>query len=309
MGLRGVSKASVSEQMSQLGIRGDALIEQVRQASGVVDVRVAPGLGTNSPTKLNTIGARSLGEATESLLNRGKVQVVGGKVLFEGEEVTEEELEEAFKWVKKLRKTASEKYKAAKEYLKNKAQKLRASKLYQRTHKIVAKQRQKFLKKMGKGAAKKHKGGYRLARQESVGALGRVAMLREQMNHESVAEDRVVVESPYADLAISAGYLIHLIAESIMELDSEMAAKMFDVAEDAADFSETLDGVENEDDLDPEQLEALYSLMDATAQAQKVYESMGAPCAFGESDCNDDSDDDSEDDDVEEARSRGAGKK
>jgi hypothetical protein len=289
--------------MSQLGIRGDALIEQVRQASGVVDVRVAPGLGTNSPTKLHTIGARSMGEATESLLNRGKVQVVGGRVMFEGEEITEEELEEIFKWVKKARKTASEKYQAAKAYLKNKAQTLRSSKLYQRTHKIVAKQREKFIKRMGKGAAKKHKSGFRLSRESvGVGALDRVQGLREQLGHDqNTSGGATFAESPYADLAVSAGYLMHLIAESIMDIDAEIAAKLFDAAEEAADFSEQLDGIEDEDDIDPEQMETLESLMVAVSDAQRMYEDMGAPCAFSEDDDEDDDDEDDDEDDSDDS--------
>jgi hypothetical protein len=276
------NQLSVKEQLRQMGVGGDALIEQVRRSSGVVDTRVAPS-ATNSPAKLDTISARGGGAAS-----------LGSRTfIIDGETVTEEQLIEAFGWVKKIRKTAAQKLAAARKYLKSKGKLRAAAKQFYRTHKAKISKKMKVLrKKFGGAMAARHKAGYRL-QQSSVDtpAMGDVKSIRERLSTfddlQRASQD--AKPSPYEATAIEAGYLIHLIAESIAGFDGETAAKMFDVAEDAADFSEQLVGIE-EGALDGEKLKTFTSLIETAAAAQAVYEKLGCPCVFEQDDDEDDED-------------------
>jgi len=213
-----------------------------------------------------------------------------GKEIPEGIVISEEELQEAFKIVRKMIKTAGEKMQAKRTYRKVRSKsKKYAKQYYKRFKRKIAKVRKRLRKRFGGEAGlKKARGGgkKRISQKSSMDALSN---LREELsvaesrfseaaaepeNYESIEEIPV---TPYEESAIKAGLLLMYIGECFEEVDIDSAAAMFDLSDGAADLSEELRGTEFIDEETEQRLESLFI---ATAHVMKAHHELGAPMAM-----------------------------
>lgn len=183
---------------------------------------------------------------------------------------------EAFRAIKKLRKTAAMKL-AARLYRKGKKATLRvASRMYRKRNKrkILLRAKKKLKKFGAKMLAKLHKAGKRVMMQHADTAL---ANLREDLNTGG-GNDEVV--NSYEEAAFNSGMLAMHLGEVFEALgDKESAETMYSLSDIASDLSEDLEKV-GESDLSEGQEEKLRRVLDQTVKALRVWEGFGSPTLF-----------------------------
>jgi hypothetical protein len=185
--------------------------------------------------------------------------------------------EEAFRAVKKIRKSAAQKL-AARLYRKGKKAALRvASRMYRKRNKrkILLRAKKKLKKFGSKMLAKLHAAGKRVVMAHNDQAL---ANLREALNNPSAGGPDT--ENSYEEAAYNAGLLAMYLGEVFEAVgDKESAETMFSVSDIAADLSEDLEKIA-EGDLSEGQDEKLRRVLDSVTKAAKVWEGMGSPTLF-----------------------------
>lgn len=210
-----------------------------------------------------------------------------------------EELDEAFKIVKKMFKTAGEKMKGKLARKKIGLGKLRrAAKMFRKKfkRKIMKRAKKKLAKFGAAGLAKMHKMRKRIVMDEPAPAAPAVAesggekttlqQLREDLNalakpqEPQVEADQVEEDtySPYEEAAFNAGMLSCYLGE-VFELagDAESAKTMYDLSDEGADLSEMLDGFDEGDQLDEDQEQRLGKILEGVEKGLRLHEEFGHP--------------------------------
>lgn len=207
-------------------------------------------------------------------------------VVPEGSPSTEAELEEAFKMVRKLIKTAAEKMGARRAYRKTKGKAKRyAKQYYKRFKRKISKSKKRLRARFGGEAGlKKARAGGKKRIQRA--GLDLVSTLREELERaeaalaESQAEttqdtdSTEMLLSPFEEAAIKSGLVLMHVGECFDDVQADVAAAMFNLSDAAADLAEIIEGAEEISSAQEEQLERLFF---ATAKALKAHESIGSP--------------------------------
>lgn len=265
---------NLEEELQEVGLNADLALNQIERTTGLVEQR----LDENVPAfeQPDVIEAPTPGTPQHPLAAEG------------------EELDEAFKVIKKLFKTAGEKMKAKLGRKKQGLAKLRRNaKMYRRKNKRKIKKRMaKKMRKFGKaGLERLHKARKRVVMSEPEPELptldestSRIAQLREDLNSFGKVEDDVVESeqkedySPYEDAAYNAGVLAAELAEVFLAWgDEEAAESMENVSDAAADLSEMLDGFSEGEELGEEEEERLFKIISAINKGFGLHEELGAP--------------------------------
>lgn len=213
-----------------------------------------------------------------------------GEGVPEGIVISEEELQEAFKIIRKMIKTASEKMQAKRAYRKvrSKARKY-AKQYYKRFKRKISKVRKRLRKRFGGEAGlKKARAGGKKRISTKMSGLDMISNLREELEQAEARMAEAAAEpeapeaqdppvTPYEEAAIKAGLLLMYIGECFEEVDVDSAAAMFDLSDGAADIAEELMGVEVVDEETEQRLESLFI---ATARAMKAHHEVGSPTAM-----------------------------
>lgn len=184
-------------------------------------------------------------------------------------------IEEAFKVVKKKRKSAAQKL-ASRLYRKSKKAALRvASRMYRKRNKrkILLRAKKKIKKFGSKMLAKLHKAGKRIVMSNDQA----LANLREDLNSPSGSAEK---SNSYEEAAFNAGMLSMYLGEVFEVLgDEESAETMFSLSDQAADLAEALEAIE-EGDLSDTQEERLRKILSRSVQGLKVWEGLGSPTLY-----------------------------
>lgn len=184
---------------------------------------------------------------------------------------------EAFKVLKKKRKTAAMKL-ASRLYRKSKKAVLRtASRMYRKRNKrkILIRAKKKLKKFGSKLLAKLHKAGKRIVMSDDQA----LANLREDLNNPSASSGSGGMNS-YEEAAQNAGLLAMYLGEVFEVIgDAESAETMFTLSDAASDLSEDLEKV-SEEDLSDSQEERLRRVLDRSVAGLKVWEGIGSPTLF-----------------------------
>lgn len=186
-------------------------------------------------------------------------------------------VDEAFRAVKKLRKSAAAKLMARLARKGKKAALRTASRMYRKRNKrkILIRARKKLKKFGAKMLAKMHKSGKRIMMQHDMDK--NLANLRESLNTESVEVETV---NQYEEVAYNASLLSLHLGEVFESLgDKESAETMYSLSDMASDLSEDLEKI-GEADLSEGQEEKLRRVLDKTVNAVRVWESFGSPTLF-----------------------------
>lgn len=235
--------------------------------------------------------------------------------------------EAAFKIIKKLFRTAGEKVKEKLGRKKRGLAKLaRQSRMYRKKNKRkIAKRQKKKLAKFGaKGLARLHKMRKRITMSAPAGSS--LASLRESLSGSSsiaqLREDLATVGNeaksgnynPYEEAAFNAGLLAYYLGEVFdVSGDTASAEAMFQVSDAAADLSQALDGLGEDDTLGEAQEQKLVAILESIQKGLRLHEEMGQPLVSQAMDfrlkhdadsffeeCSDDDDGDDEEDDEDE---------
>jgi hypothetical protein len=250
----------LTEELKEIGLDPQKTLGEIHRTTALIDKRMGGGNGGGAPAYAS---GRQLQEVREQPGTPQGQQSGSG-----------EDLEEAMRAVKKKRVTMGEKLKAKRSRRKRRSSLRKAAKMYYKKFKRkIAKRAAKKLKKFGKaGLEKLHKMGRRIVMSDD-----QLANLREELNSGGATD----ASNQYEDAAFSAGMLALYLGE-IFEAagDQESAETMYDASDAAADLSEALAHLEEEDEPEEEQEQRLESILDHTVRALKVYEGMGAPSLF-----------------------------
>ena len=283
--MRRLSKMNVrplAEDLEGMNLDPDAFLGQVRRTTGLVEHRL--GVGNAPPVAVPDLP----GVVTD-------LRPEGNNLPESGGPAGEEELEEQFKVVKKMFKTAGEKMKSKLKRKKRGLAKLaRMSKMYRRKNKRkIAKRMKKKLAKFGAaGLERLHKMRKRVvmsadapatpAITESVAPRSRIDELRENLNavhgHQEGSQPNDDISNPYEEAAYNVGVLAMYLGE-VFEAwgDEESANTMYGLSEQAAELSEMLDGFDEGDALEESQMDLLMNLLEGIEKGVAVHEEMGHP--------------------------------
>ena len=250
----------LTEELKEIGLDPQKTLGEIHRTTALIDRRMGGGNGGGAPAYAS---GRQLQEVREQPgASQGQQSGSG------------EDLEEAMRAVKKKRVTMGEKLKAKRSRRKRRSSLRKAAKMYYKKFKRkILKRAAKKLKKFGKaGLEKLHKMGRRIVMSDE-----RLANLREELNTGGAAGSG----NQYEEAAFSAGMLAMYLGE-IFEAagDQESAETMYDASDAAADLSEALAHLDEEDEPEEEQEQRLESILDHTVRALRVYEGMGAPSLF-----------------------------
>jgi hypothetical protein len=249
----------LTEELKEIGLDPEKTISEIQRTTALIDKRMGGGNGGGSPAYTRD---RQLQEVREQPGTPSR------------QSASDEELDEALKVVRKKRVTMGEKLKAKRGRRKRRSALRKAAKMYYKKFKRkILKRAAKKLKKFGKaGLEKLHKMGRRITMGDD-----RVANLREELNTGGSGEN----SNPYEEAAFSAGMLSMYLGE-IFEAagDQESAETMYDVSDAAADLSEGLASLGEDDEPEDEQKQRLERILDHAVRAIRVYEGMGAPSLF-----------------------------
>jgi len=184
---------------------------------------------------------------------------------------------EAFRAIKKLRKTAAMKL-AGRLYRKaHKATMRVASRMYRKRNKrkILVRARKKLQKFGSKMLHKLHAAGKRIVMQH---ADTQLANLRESLNSGVPGSSGKL--NPHEESAHNAGLLSMYLGEVFEALgDKESAQTMYDLSDVASDLAEDLDRIASSDVSDAQE-EKLQRVLAKTVDALKVWEGFGSPTLF-----------------------------
>lgn len=249
----------LTEELREIGLDPQKTIGDIQRTSALLDRRMNGGNGGGAPA---FAGA---GRQLQEVRNQPGAPNSQG---------TDDDLEEAMKITKKKRVTMGEKLKSKRGRRKRRSSLRKAAKMYYKKFKRkILKRSARKLKKFGKaGLAKLHKMGRRITMGDD-----RVANLREELNTGGTSEN----SNPYEEAAFSAGMLSMYLGE-IFEAagDQESAETMYDVSDAAADLSEALASLREDDEPEADQMQRLERILDHSVRAIRVYEGMGAPSLF-----------------------------
>ena len=189
----------------------------------------------------------------------------------------EEPVEEAFQVKKKKRQTAAQRLKARLGRRRHKAERRKASKMYRKRNKrkIVRRMKAK-LRKFGAGRlAKIHAAGRRVVMAHADSEL---ANLREELN--SLVEGVNDEPNSFEEAAYNAGVISMYLGEVFEQAGDEQSAEtMFTLSDLAADISEELDAL-SEEEVSEGQQEKLRKILEGVVRALKVYEGIGSPSVY-----------------------------
>ena len=265
---------SLEEELQEVGINADLALSQIERTTGLVERRLQEHVPAfEAPT---TVEAPEPGAPTHPLAVEG------------------EEMDESFKVIKKLFKTAGEKMKAKLGRKKQGLAKLRRNaKMYRRKNKRKIKKRMaKKLRKFGAaGLERLHKARKRVVMSEpqpelpSLGeSTSRIAQLREDLNsfgqhpEQSQQVESKKDDSPYEEMAYYAGLVASELAEVFLAWGDEEASQTMEAVSDAAaELSEMLEDFAPGDELGEDEEERLFRIIEAINKGFKLHEEMGAP--------------------------------
>lgn len=280
---------TLEEDLKEVGLDPNKVIGEIdRMSDRLQEVRRNPGSGGPPvPGAASSRAAenRGLYEDRQPPTRQGYAPAGGTKPLTLAEQARrelraagvdpEKSLDEAFKVMKKKRKTAAQKL-AARLYRKGKKAALRvASRLYRKRNKRkIAMRAKKKLKKFGaKLLAKLHKAGKRIVMSND----DALANLREDLNNPNASGDHV---NEHEEAAFNAGLLTLHLAEVFEVLgDKESAETLYTLSDVAADLSEDLEAL-GTSDLSEAQEEKLRRVIDQTVKGLRVWEGLGSPTLF-----------------------------
>ncbi len=209
----------------------------------------------------------------------GKVLTLKAQALAEMREAgldPAKNVEEAFKVVKKKRKTAAMKL-MSRLYRKSKKAVLRtASRMYRKRNKrkILIRAKKKLKKFGSKMLSKLHKAGKRIVMSNDQA----LANLREDLNKPGTgaAGDG----NSFEEASYNAGLLAMYLGEVFEVLgDEESAETMFSLSDQASDLADVLESI-GEGDLSDVQEDRLRKILDRSVAGLKVWESLGSPTLF-----------------------------
>lgn len=271
----------LEEELGELGLDAGKVLGQISRTTKLVEHRT--GGGYAAPFGV-PVSDEPGGESQQQ-------QPGGGAV-------DESEIEEAFKVVRKMFKTAGQKVKEKLARKKFGLAKLRrASKMYRRSAAgRKAKRRQKKkLKKFGSAMLDKlHKMRKRIVMSDetpdtqSLGENTEVSPLQQlRQDLRSIGQpkdqsedqsERADVWNPYEEAAYNAAVLAGYLGEVFeMSGDTESADIMFNLSDEATDLSEMLDGFDESDALDEDQEERLGKILEGIEKGLRLHEEMGRP--------------------------------
>jgi len=284
---------SLEEDLKEVGLDAGKVLGEIDRVTGrLSESKANPGAGGppvpgSAPARAienralyeggNTPGAQRSGSTT---------QVAPGKLVTLAEQARQElkaagtdpaaNKEEAFRAIKKKRKSAAMKL-AARLYRKGKKGVLRAaSRVYRKRNKrkILIRARKKIKKFGRKMLAKLHAAGKRVL---SMGTDDALANLREDLNSPSATNETT---NGYEEAAFNSGLLAMHLGEVFETLgDKESAETMYSISDIASDLSEDLEKL-GEGDISEGQEEKLRRVLDQTIKALKIWEGLGSPTLF-----------------------------
>jgi len=247
----------LAEELKEIGMDPEKTLGEINRNSALINRRMDGGNGGGAPGYVQQQQQRqNLQEAKDT-----SSASAGDKG----------DLDEAFRAMKKKRKSAAEKLAAKRSRKKRKSQLKRAAKMYyKKAKRKILKRAKAKLRKFGKaGLQKLHKMGKRI-----VMGSEELANLREDLNTGASGEK----SNPFEEAVFNAGMLAMYLGE-IFEAagDVESAETMYDVSDKAAEMSESWANLDEEDELDEDQEAQLERVLEHTVKALKLYEGMGAP--------------------------------
>lgn len=253
----------LEEGLKEIGLDPQKTLGEMHRTTKLVEARLGVGNGGGLPSYLQP---RQPGQApAETPTSDGP---------------SGEPVDEAFKAVRVKVKTAGEKLKSKLARKKQGLGKLRRkSKMYYKKFKRkIAKRAAKKLAKFGRaGLEKLHKMKKRIT-MSSQPDESPLAGLREDLNSlggEQHADDR---SNPFEEAAFNAGLLASHLGEMFEAFGDEQSAEtMYAISDQAADLSESLDALGEEDELDEDQSACLNRILEGVIKAMRMYEEMGAP--------------------------------
>jgi len=274
---------SLEEDLKEVGLDAGKVLGEIDRMTGKL-AEARPGSASPPVAPQGQVPSRLAED--RNLLGGSRPAASGGKVKTLAEQARAElrqagvdpaaNKEEAFRAVKKIRKSVAQKL-AARLYRKGKKAALRvASRMYRKRNrrKILLRAKKKLKKFGSKMLAKLHAAGKRVVMQHNDQAL---ANLREALNNTSGAPDN---DNSYEEAAYNAGLLAMHLGEVFEAVgDKESAETMYSVSDIAADLSEDLEKIA-ESDISEAQEEKLRRVLDQTTKALKVWEGMGSPTLF-----------------------------
>jgi tetratricopeptide (TPR) repeat protein len=285
---------SLEEDLKEVGLDAGKVLGEIDRVTGrLSEARTNPGAGgppVPGAAPARSVENRGLYEGRQTPGSRPSSASAparaGGKALTLAEQARRElsadgtdpaaNQAEAFRAIKKKRKSAAMKL-AARLYRKGKKATLRvASRMYRKRNKrkILLRAKKKLKKFGAKMLSKLHKAGKRIMMQHADTAL---ANLREDLNTGGNADEAV---NSYEEAAFNSGMLAMHLGEVFEALgDKESAETMYSLSDIASDLSEDLDKV-GEADLSEGQEEKLRRVLDQTVKALRVWEGFGSPTLF-----------------------------
>jgi hypothetical protein len=276
---------SLDESFKEVGLDSGKVLGEIDRMTGrLQEARRNPGAG-GPPIRDESAPARIT--ENRSLYEHGpRGGYAHGKAITLAEEARQElraagvdpeaNVAEAMKVMKKKRKTAAQKL-AARLYRKSKKSVLRkASKLYRKRNKrkILLRAKKKLKKFGAKLLAKMHKAGKRIVMSNDQA----LSNLRESLNNPSVSTGEGM--NSYEEAAHNAGLLAMYLGEVFEVLgEDESAETMFALSDAAADLSEDLEKIA-EEDLSDSQEDRLTRVLERSVAGLRMWEGVGSPTLF-----------------------------
>ncbi len=285
---------TIEEGLTEVGLDAGKVIGEIERMTGrLQEVRKDPGAGgppvpgkgePRAKENRDLYEGRETPRSTHSA-GGGGGGGGGGKALTLKEQAHAEmraagldpskNVEEAFKVIRKKRKTSAQKL-ALRLYRKSKKAVLRvASRMYRKRNKrkILVRAKKKLKKFGSKMLAKLHKAGKRIVMSNDTA----LANLREDLNKVGGGDSE---GNSYEEAAYNAGLLSMYIGEVFEVLgDVESAETMFALSDQAADLADTLEAV-GDGDLSDGQEDKLRKILDRSVAGLKVWEGFGSPTLF-----------------------------
>lgn len=282
---------TLEESLAEVGLNPTKVLGEIERVTGrLAEASKDPG-GSGPPVAGNaparSVENRNLYENNQTPGSKPEPKKPSSKVMTLAEQVRREmmaagqdpaaNVDEAFRAVKKLRKSAAAKLMARLARKGKKAALRTASRMYRKRNKrkILIRARKKLKKFGAKMLAKMHKSGKRIMMQHDMDK--ELANLRESLNTEAVEVETV---NQYEEVAYNASLLSLHLGEVFESLgDKESAETMYTLSDVASDLSEDLEKI-GEADLSEGQEEKLRRVLDKTVNAVRVWESFGSPTLF-----------------------------
>lgn len=285
----------LDEEMKAIGLNPERTIGAMErnvmllnQGSLPRDISGLPEGSDDVPRSIREVGAQLREDASEA------DTIINSSDKAEGEEpsdgdihVTEEELGEAFKVVRRMIRTAAQKLKNKRAYRKVRSSARKYAKQYYRRFKRkIAKKRKRLRSKFGGEAGlKRARAGGKKRITTQMSGLDAISNIREELARAEAAKveaqdaeveshDRDLPVTPYEEAVIKAGLLLMYTGEVFEDVEESAAAAMFDLSDGAAELAEEIAGVE---EIDDDTMKRMESLFIATSKVMKAHHSIGSP--------------------------------